>query len=235
MAANPADLSTVTIVVRVAGGALLGGVIGFEREIDGHEAGTRTHFLLALGAALLGAISVAAFDDFVTTRADTNIQVDVTRVASYVAAGIGFLGGGAIVKRSDRIEGLTTAASLWVAASIGLAAGLGFWPGAIGVTVLALLALFGDRPLARLTARVGRRRSRLLTVTFPAGRDPRSLLADVLDTCGPHVARVSVNEAGAGGGPAILVELHKEASGRDIERYMAVLAAHEDILQVSRG
>ena len=76
-----ADLSTLDVVVRVAGGALLGAAVGLERESAGQEAGFRTHLLLATGAALFGVASVGAFDSFVTERAATNIQIDVTRIA----------------------------------------------------------------------------------------------------------------------------------------------------------
>jgi putative Mg2+ transporter-C (MgtC) family protein len=147
MALDAAHLEWTTIVVRLAVGGGLGLLIGIEREIDGHEAGARTHALLALGAALLGAISVGAFHEFVVRRATTNVQVDVTRVASYVAAGIRFLGAGAIMKRGSSIKGLTTAASLWVAAAVGLASGLGFWAGALAGAFLALAALLADHPL----------------------------------------------------------------------------------------
>jgi len=152
---DAAHLDWATIVLRLAVGGGLGLLIGIEREIDGHEAGARTHALLALGAALLGAISVGAFGDFAARRATTNIQIDVTRVASYVAAGIGFLGAGAIMKRGSGIKGLTTAASLWVAAAVGLASGLGFWAGAIAGAALALAALLADHPLQWLRMRQG--------------------------------------------------------------------------------
>ena len=89
-----ADLSTLDVIVRVVGGALLGAIVGIERESAGQDAGFRTHLLLATGAALFGVASVGAFDSFVTERADTNVQIDVTRIASYVAAGIGFIGVG---------------------------------------------------------------------------------------------------------------------------------------------
>ncbi len=111
-----ADLDSLEIMGRLALATVLGLAMGLEREIDGHEAGARTHALLALGAAVFGLISVGAFDDFITSGSRTNVRVDVTRVASYVAAGIGFLGAGSIMKRSDGPKGLTTAASLWVAA-----------------------------------------------------------------------------------------------------------------------
>ena len=141
-----ADLSTLDVVVRVVGGALLGAVVGIERESAGQEAGFRTHLLLAAGAALFSVASVGAFDSFITDS-DTNVQIDVTRIASYVAAGIGFIGGGVIVKQRGTVRGITTAASVWVAAAIGLSAGLGFWAGAISATLVAVVALYALKPV----------------------------------------------------------------------------------------
>jgi putative Mg2+ transporter-C (MgtC) family protein len=148
---EPTDLE---VVGRLLLAALLGGIIGIERELDGQDAGFRTHLLLALGAALFGAISVGAFTEFVD-GSTTNVQVDVTRVASYVAAGIGFIGGGAILKDRGRITGITTATSLWTGAAVGLAAGLGFWLGAVATAVIALAALRILKPLSKWLERRG--------------------------------------------------------------------------------
>ncbi len=147
------QLSNVDIIVRLAIAVALGAIIGTERELDGQDAGTRTHALLALGAGLFGVLSVGAFGEFVTSRAASNVQVDVTRIASYVAAGVGFLAGGAIIKQKDRVLGLTTAASLWAAAAAGLAAGLGMWFAGVVATVATLLMLLMDRPMRKLRQR----------------------------------------------------------------------------------
>jgi putative Mg2+ transporter-C (MgtC) family protein len=149
-----ADITVLDTVARLGAAASFGAVVGFEREVDGHDAGVRTHLLLSVGAAMFGLVSVGGFDHFMTGRNATNITIDPTRIASYVAAGVGFLGGGAIVKGDDRVRGLTTAASLWVVASIGLAAGLGFWAPAVVCTALATIALLADRPLRRLAERL---------------------------------------------------------------------------------
>ena len=141
------------VVVRLVLAAVLGGLLGLERELDGQEAGLRTHLLLSLGASLFGLISVGAFSAFVVDPDDANVQIDVTRVASYVAAGIGFIGGGAIVKYRGAVSGITTATSLWTTAAVGLAAGLGFWIAAVTATVLAVLALHGLKPLSRMLKR----------------------------------------------------------------------------------
>lgn len=147
---DAANLSDVDIIGRLAVSLAVGAALGLERELDGQVAGLRTHALLALGAGVFGVLSVGAFGDFVSDSAGGNVQVDVTRIASYVAAGVGFLAGGAIVKEGTRVKGLTTAASLWVCAAVGLAAGLGFYVGAVAGTVGALLMLVLERPLIRL-------------------------------------------------------------------------------------
>ena len=210
MAVNTANLAWTTVVARLAIGGGLGLLIGVEREIDGHEAGARTHALLALGAALFGAISVGAFDDFIVgRRASTNVQVDVTRVASYVAAGIGFLGAGAILKRGSGITGLTTAASLWVAAAVGLAAGLGFWAGAIAAATLALVALVADRPIQWLAGRVADGSS--LVVSIAADRDAESIVTSLAREL-PEGTRLRVERvAVTGEAPRIDVSVHVRA------------------------
>jgi putative Mg2+ transporter-C (MgtC) family protein len=142
-----AELSWYEILFRLGIAAGLGALVGLERESAGQDAGFRTHLLLAMGSALFGVVSVGAFDDFITDRR-TNVQVDVTRIASYVAAGVGFIGGGAIIKHAGSVRGITTAASLWAAAAIGLSAGVGLWTAAVIGTGLSLLALAGLKPLS---------------------------------------------------------------------------------------
>ena len=147
--------------MRLGAAALFGAVIGFEREVDGHDAGIRTHLLLSLGAALFGAVSVGAFHPFVSSTNISHVNFDPSRIASYVVAGVGFLGAGAIIKRDDRARGLTTAASLWVVAAVGLAAGLGFWVGAALATVIATVALVAEQPMRVFTRWVQQRTNRV--------------------------------------------------------------------------
>jgi len=149
------------VVGRLLLAMLLGGILGLEREYDGHDAGLRTHLLLTVGATLFTLISITGFTDFVEARADTNVNVDVTRVISYIVPGVGFLGGGAILKHGGKVTGITTAASLWAAAAIGTATGLGFWVGAVATTVITLFALIALQPLSNRAAALGRRHGRL--------------------------------------------------------------------------
>ena len=110
---------------------LLGGLIGFEREVRAKEAGLRTHFIVALGSALFMIISQYAFSG----------RFDAARVAAQVGSGIGFIGAGVIIFQKNVVRGVTTAAGLWVAAAIGLACGAGMFDIAVAATVMTLLCL----------------------------------------------------------------------------------------------
>ncbi|MGO3127854.1 MAG: MgtC/SapB family protein [Luteimonas sp.] len=126
------DTST-TIVVRVLVAAILGGMVGWEREHKGRAAGLKTHILVSIGSAL-----------FVLAPLLSGIDGgDVTRVMQGIVSGIGFLGAGAILKldKGERIEGLTTAAGVWMTAAIGMAAGMGQEMVALATTVMALLVV----------------------------------------------------------------------------------------------
>ena len=128
--------------VRLAVAASLGGLIGLEREHHGRSAGLRTHLLVALGSALAMLVSLAFADAFGKGEAGPAVHVDPARVAYGVMTGIGFLGAGAILRYGAGIRGLTTAASLWCTASVGLAAGFGLFPIALIATGLVLFALY---------------------------------------------------------------------------------------------
>ena len=122
----------VEMVLRLLLAAALGAVIGFQRERAGKPAGTRTHSLISLGAALFAVVSALAFPD-----------ADPTRIAAGIVTGIGFLGAGAIIRREGGlVGGLTTATTIWAVAGIGLAAGVGMYIVAPVATAIALVILF---------------------------------------------------------------------------------------------
>lgn len=145
------ELPTLTfaeIALRIGAAGLLGGLIGFERELHDQAAGFRTHILVSLGAALFTMVGAYGPAEFFG-EASSQARLDPTRVAAQIVTGIGFLGAGAILRQGINIRGLTTAAGLWVTAAVGTAAGLGYWDGALATTAVALLALFGLRPINR--------------------------------------------------------------------------------------
>ena len=178
--ADAASVSAWEAAGRLGLALLLGALIGAQRELDGRPAGLRTHALLALATALFGLLSVGAFTGFVTERADTNVQVDVTRIASYVVAGVGFIAGGTIVKNGKRdIHGLTTAAALLLAAAAGLACGLGAFAPALIATGITVAVLLLDVPVQRASARLRRTRvGALITGADPAAPEETKAVDD---------------------------------------------------------
>jgi len=131
------------VIVRLLVAALLGGMIGLEREIRGHEAGLRTNMLVSLGSALAMVVSLhfARMDWSAWPSGSEFIRVDPARIAYGVMGGIGFLGAGTIMQTKGLIRGMTTAASIWCAAAIGLAAGVGMLLTATFVALLVLITL----------------------------------------------------------------------------------------------
>lgn len=121
--------------------ALLGAMIGFEREIHGRPAGFRTHLLVSLGACLFVLTSIQFYTGFGNFSGTQPVGVDPGRVAAQVVTGIGFLGAGAIIRERFAVRGLTTAACLWIAAAIGVACGVGMFGISIIVTLISLLSL----------------------------------------------------------------------------------------------
>ncbi|HAM40957.1 MAG TPA: hypothetical protein DDX89_06890 [Candidatus Omnitrophica bacterium] len=132
------------IVQRLFLTAVLAGCIGYERERLGRAAGLRTHILAGVGACLIMLTGLHVMEALQGVA-----EVDPTRMAAQVVSGIGFLGAGAILRDRASVRGLTTAASLWAVAGLGLAVGSGFLSGAVAATVIMLVTLFGMRQLDR--------------------------------------------------------------------------------------
>ena len=129
------QITEYEMALRLFLACIFGGVVGFERERNVSPAGFRTHILVSLGSALVMVLSMYGFNDFIS------VNKDPARLAAQVVSGIGFLGAGTILRDDTSIKGLTTAASLWVVAAIGLAAGAGFYFSAFFVTTLVFLTL----------------------------------------------------------------------------------------------
>ena len=144
------------LIFRVFVAALLGGMIGFEREYRAKEAGLRTHFLVAMGSALFMIVSQYGFNAVLST----SITLDPSRVAAQVVSGIGFIGAGTIIFQKHVIKGLTTAAGLWVTSAIGLACGSGLYLLSVASTLLVLLCL---ETIFFILMRIG---SRTISVTI---------------------------------------------------------------------
>ncbi len=129
---------TLEFILRIFCAAMLGGLIGLEREYRAKEAGFRTHFLVGLGAAVFMILSKYGYDDVVKTEL---VRLDPSRIAAQVVSGIGFIGAGCIIFQRHVVRGLTTAAGLWVASAIGLACGSGFYILAVAATFMVIACL----------------------------------------------------------------------------------------------
>ncbi|MDK8276774.1 MAG: MgtC/SapB family protein [Peptoniphilus duerdenii] len=124
------------VTIRIFLAAFLGAIIGIEREIKNRAAGFRTHIIVSVGACLIMLIGIDGIGEFSPDKAR-----DTARIAGQVVSGIGFLGAGTILQKRDKVSGLTTAATLWLSAAIGLAVGIGYYEGAIIATAICLITL----------------------------------------------------------------------------------------------
>jgi putative Mg2+ transporter-C (MgtC) family protein len=174
------------VIARLILAAILGALIGLEREIHEHPAGMRTHLLVSLGSAGFTILSIEAFPGG-----------DTGRVAAQIVTGVGFLGAGAILKEGASIRGLTTAASLWAVAAVGMAAGAGAWAVAVTVTVIVILSLW---PLRLITERfVGRNVHRVRVRV--ATEDPHKIseILDLVSSRDGTIAHLATEQPSTGG------------------------------------
>jgi len=125
------NLTDIELIIRIIGAGILGAIIGVEREFHGKDAGVRTHFIVAVGSALMLIISKYGF---------ATDEADLSRVAANIITGVSFLGAGMIFSRGDKIHGLTTAAGIWATAAIGMAIGNGMY--ALGIITTAIMLFF---------------------------------------------------------------------------------------------
>lgn len=149
------------LLLRVATGAALGGIIGYERDRHGRPVGLRTHLLVALASATFMVVS-SQFAYYQHFGRDDGIEVDASRIAASVVSAIGFLAGGSILRSGATIQGLTTAAGLWLVTAIGLCAGAGMYVESAAVTVMGIVALTVFRRFEDKNDRVTKRRIALV-------------------------------------------------------------------------
>lgn len=211
-------------VWRLVLAALFGTIIGLDREYREKEAGFRTHFLVSLGSALMMIVSQYGFSEILT---HDGVSLDPSRIAAQVVSGIGFIGAGTIIFNHQIVRGLTTAASLWATAGIGLTAGAGMSWLALATTILTLVALEG---LSLVFRSLGSRR---MVVVFSAS--DRTGVADTLDrirTDGYMVVSYEVVPQVVGGdGITYRVTMVVKAKpGSDNNQLLALLRENTDII-----
>ncbi|HEY3578161.1 MAG TPA: MgtC/SapB family protein [Gaiellaceae bacterium] len=192
-------ISWPEVLLRLFVAAALGGAIGLERELRERQAGLRTHLVVSVGSALFTLVSAYGFIDF-------GVRVDPTRIAAQIVTGIGFLGAGAIIRQGLSVRGLTTAATLWLVAAIGMAAGAGYWEGALIATLGAIITLGPLRTVAyRFLVRFRPALSRLL-VEIPAGGSAVPVI-DAVERQGGRVVSLEVAQEGERRSVAVDLEL----------------------------
>ena len=220
--------SSEVIALRILLAGAIGLAIGVERELSDHPAGMRTHIGVALGSCLFGIMSAYGFTQFDELRSRTNFQVDPTRVASNIVVGIGFLGGGTILKHGLSVRGLTTAASMWVTAAAGLGCALGMYSATLVGTGVMLASLVLLRtPRRWLKARIRVRE----TVIIDLAKDAAA--GDVINELnaveGVTVRSLSVKRMEG----HLRVEADLQADpGVDLQGQLAAIAAHEGVEDV---
>ncbi|HYY02438.1 MAG TPA: MgtC/SapB family protein [Gaiellaceae bacterium] len=181
-------------LLRLALAAVLGGLIGVERELREREAGLRTHLLVSLGSALFTISSAYGFHSFLASGQSV-VRADPTRIAAQIVTGIGFLGAGAIIRQGLSVRGLTTAATLWVVAAVGLAAGAGYYSAAVISTALVLIALYPLRIIAYRILRRFRPEDGRLLVELPIGHSPGEVI-DEVERAGARIDAIEVSQEG---------------------------------------
>jgi putative Mg2+ transporter-C (MgtC) family protein len=214
------------VLLRLFVAAVLGGAIGMERELRERGAGLRTHLVVCVGSALFTLVSAYGFRDFITAGG-AYARIDPTRIAAQIVSGIGFLGAGAIIRQGLSVRGLTTAATLWLVAAIGMAAGAGYYDAALIATLGALLTLGPLRIVSyRVVQRLRPQLDRLL-VEIPAGSSPAPLI-DAIEGRGGRVVSLDVAQEGDRRSVAVDIELH----GIQAPAIVASVAEVEGVLEV---
>ena len=176
-----------TVIIRLAIAAGLGLLLGLEREHHGRSAGLKTQVIVALASCLIMLISIELHAFYDSLNANSVVRLDPSRIASYAVAGMGFLGAGAIIQGRGSIQGLTTAACLWVGNAVGLAVGAGFYVPAALATVAVLLVLL---VLGHLGDHLPRHTYLRVYLDFDTCRDLTTDLPNLLREYGVHVIHV---------------------------------------------
>ncbi len=221
------SLSWDESLLRLVLAAVLGGAIGVERELREREAGLRTHLLVSVGSALFTIVSAYGFHSFLASGASV-VRADPTRIAAQIVTGIGFLGAGAIIRQGLSVRGLTTAATLWVVAAIGLASGAGYYSAAAITTALVLVSLWPLRVLAfRILHRFRPEDGRLL-VELPAGASPGGVV-DEVERAGARMRSLEVSQEGERRRLALDVELPRTTGAAQL---VSRIAEVDDVAEV---
>lgn len=211
---------TWEFILRLCAAGLFGTLIGLDREYREKDAGFRTHFLVAMGSALLMIVSQWGFEEFLSVH--DGARFDPGRIAAQVVSGIGFIGAGTIIFHRQIVRGLTTAASLWATAGIGLAAGAGLYALGAVATLLALVALEG---LSYLFPALGMRR---VLIVFSAAK--RETVSDIFELLrADRYAILSYEVESEAGGLYRATLVIRARTPHDESRFLDILRGHPEV------
>jgi putative Mg2+ transporter-C (MgtC) family protein len=197
-------------LLRISIAAGLGGAVGLERELREREAGLRTHLVVCVGSALFTLVSAYGFHSFLVDGGNL-VRTDPTRIAAQIVSGIGFLGAGAIIRQGLSVRGLTTAATLWLVAAIGMACGAGYYTPALISTAVALITLGPLRIVAFKIVRRFRPQTERLLVEIPAGGSPAPII-EIVELHAGRVVSMEVTQEGDRRSIVLDVQLHESAA-----------------------
>ena len=220
------ELGWPHVLLRLSLAAALGGAIGMERELRERQAGLRTYLVVCLGSALFTLVSAYGFHEFLVSGGSL-VRTDPTRIAAQIVSGIGFLGAGAIIRQGLSVRGLTTAATLWLVAAIGMATGAGYYSAALFTTVGALLTLGPLRIAAYKIVHRYRPDVDRLLVEIPAGGSPGPVI-EAIERSGGHVRSLEIAQEGDRRSIAVDVEL----AGLEAPAVVSAVGEIDGVLEV---
>ena len=174
---------TMEVLLRVILGSVLGGAIGFERQRHGRAAGVRTHLIVCLASVL---IMIVSYEYYQMPLDSSFIRIDPARIAAGAITGVGFLGAGVIIKSGFTIQGLTTAACLWIVSAIGLSVGSGLYFAALSSFVVTVFALW---VLRKIEDRLARLRFKMISITTDAMEQEDEIM-HIVRTSGLNISNV---------------------------------------------
>lgn len=222
---NGIVLTELDIIIRLALGFLAGAIIGFERSSKHQVAGLRTHILICTGATLLMLLSI-----WLPQLYDAGSRSDPGRIAAQVVSGIGFLGAGAILRLGNNVKGLTTAASLWFVAAVGLAVGAGMY---VAAAVAEFLGLFTLIILDTVEKKLfPSERNKLLILSFKTAAPDTKNALEILKSFGVRVQSIDVNQSMSKGSASRLRMLVGLPLSTDLQRMAKALKATGNIARI---
>ena len=179
-------IPTTEIIIRLALGAIIGGLIGFEREVHGRAAGFRTQLLVCVAAVLIMVISENYYHYI--SNVDPTLRIDPARISAGALIGIGFLGAGVIIKSGYAVRGLTTAASIWMVSAIGLAIGGGLYLEGVVTAAITIIALTALRSVERKITAV---RFKTISISTPLMEDTEDTIASIITNCNFNIHTIN--------------------------------------------